>query len=262
MNTGQSSRIYIKNVPITVGSDPEGFVYDRNKKTYVPASHTCIKGTKQKPEPLDCGGFVQIDGCAIEFNTPPVQTLTGFQNAVQDCVKEIENKIGDRYNLKFIPLVTFKKDLFDDQDDIHKQLGCDPDFSPRGKENMVNIPKGWETTRTCGGHIHLGYKNVKDEFDPKHFYDCRNLTYYLSPNLISVEYSYLYDNNRYLIHSLRNRKSMYGGNYGFRPKKYGVELRSLSNVWVDTPELQTRLWKTLQTVTNKLNFKKGIKYDT
>jgi hypothetical protein len=54
---------------LTIGTDPEFFIWDNKLGTCVPAiGATC--GTKKEPEPWKYGWSLQIDGFALELNSP------------------------------------------------------------------------------------------------------------------------------------------------------------------------------------------------
>ena len=82
--------------------------------------------------------------------------------------------------------------------------------------------------RTAAGHIHIGWTEDQDINDPVHQNRCnliaRELDFYLGlPSLF-------YDDDT-------QRREMYGKAGCIRYKSYGVEYRTLSNMWLQSPEL-------------------------
>ena len=75
---------------VTIGSDPELFLFDTNARQYRSAVGK-IGGTKSRPIPLGDrpGFFVQEDNVAVEFNTAPVTELKDFVDGLTYSIKTI-----------------------------------------------------------------------------------------------------------------------------------------------------------------------------
>lgn len=227
---------------ISIGSDPEVFVYNRNTGNVV-SPHTFSTGDKDKPELIEGldGYGLQVDGFALEYNTAPVEVDLAdpksrargpdqFAARSNVMLGEIYGRIGNtklkgsRYlDLSQKSMVTIPEDIFKDAPEKVKELGCDPDYNAwTGEQN--NPPKPEEPIRAAGGHIHVGWTKDQDVTDAAHLELCKSAVRQLdfTLGLMSV------------IRDVRgmDRRKLYGKAGAFRPKSYGVEYRSLSNFWI------------------------------
>ena len=219
-----------------LGADPEVFIRDSNKRRYV-SVHEHFHGTKKLPTPYNFGS-TQIDGCALEFNIKPAATMFEFTRLIRAGVKILTTQVANvnaSYELVFYPWVKFSKEIYDDIPSEYKILGCEPDFNgeKNGEINPTPRLKKGSYLRTAGGHIHIGWHNDDQMVehplsDQNHLNDCINMVRVIDHTVLVM--SRLFDNDVV-------RFSMYGKPGAFRPKSYGVEYRSLSNVWVGDPKL-------------------------
>lgn len=204
----------------TIGADPEIFLGLGG--SFVSA-HDKIPGDKKSPFKVEKGA-VQVDGMAAEFNIDPAENFKEFEsnlNTVQSILKgmvgdhEFLNACSVNFDEKFLELVP-RENLV---------LGCESDYNAwSGSENPV--PDQSALMRTAGGHIHIGGFETDDPFNPVHFSACQRLAKYLDQTIGA--YSILWDKDD-------KRRSMYGKAGAFRPKKYGMEYRTLSNSWLFSP---------------------------
>lgn len=234
-------------VSMSIGFDPEVFVID--KKTGRGVCPTVIPGpgTKEQPNHIDVHHphiTWQYDGMAIEFNTSP-SVASGYTDIeVTRPLNMIKRLISDQgYDVVAKAVMFFDKEYYDRHvPESQKELGCDPDFNAylNGAVNPrptppENDPRG--VMRTGGGHIHIGVisSDKHNLFDIHHQNYMLNCSYFIR-NLdhILMHLSKKWDTNE-------ERRLMYGAPGAFRPKKYGVEYRSLSNEWLNHPELPSYL---------------------
>lgn len=199
-----------------IGCDPEIFV--GNDKGFKSVIGT-IGGTKDFPTPLvELGdGFaVQEDNVALEFNVPAAASKQEFINNVVSARDFLGTVMSDAFGLllrkesaAFFP----KEEL---QDPRALEFGCDPDFNAwTGKRNPR--PKASDATlRSCGGHVHVGYKFDSYEQQMEMI---RGMDLYLGVGSVIIDEGDL-------------RKQLYGKAGAYRIKPYGVEYRTLSNFWV------------------------------
>ena len=204
------------------GCDPEFFLKSKKSGTYVAAAGK-FPGTKEAPFRLDQGA-VQVDGLALEFNIDATDSPQEFQDRVNRVLSQIYDMINDvdkDLTPVFLPFAEFPVEYFDSIPDEYKILGCDPDYNMYGSVNngpqeLTNRP-----FRTAAGHVHIGWTKDVSPHDPAHFEDCKYLANY---------FGQCPDRDNSLLNN--QRKAYYGGHGAFRPKTYGVELRSPSNTWV------------------------------
>lgn len=206
-----------------IGADPEFFLRLGGK--FVPACGL-FPGTKDEPFELDKGA-VQVDGLALEFNIHPAESADEFNNNIETVLAQVDEMIKKVHkNMKrvFVPFARFDKADFDNLKDDQKILGCDPDYS--GLTGLINPRPEIQDQpfRTAAGHIHIGWTEGQDITNPIHFEDCRFVSQYIGDS----GYFDPTENAEY------ERLNYYGGDYSFRPKPYGVEIRFPSNLWLNT----------------------------
>jgi hypothetical protein len=217
-----------------IGADPEVFLWDRSTKNYISAAGH-FPGTKKEPFKVDKGA-IQVDGVALEFNIDAASSEDEFLkniSTVHGIMEKMVKDVNPDWEIRHSPYAEFSVKEWDTVPEESKVLGCDPDYNcatgtvnPNPTDMIVRNAraKGVGAIRTASGHIHIGFcgDDVMDKDDPLHFEDCRFVANYFSGRgwlrpATNEEYSRL----------------NYYGNWGaFRPKSYGVELRSSSNRWL------------------------------
>jgi hypothetical protein len=223
---------------LRIGADPEVFLRDRSTRDFVSA-HDIFPGTKKNPHKVDKGA-VQVDGFAFEFNIDPAETEREFVTNIEVVLEQMREMIRNKapnLEMAFVPFAAFDPMYFMLQDLTPKILGCDPDFDEFGNEKVP--PDGMQDRpfRTAAGHVHIGFTKDQDPFGTDHFENCK---------LIAREFKNV---EGFLpITTDETRRTQYYGMPGsFRPKSYGVELRSPSNLWVETPEGRSKMFRTVYT---------------
>lgn len=205
-----------------LGTDPEVFLKDGSE--FVSAAGL-FPGTKYDPFPID-GGAIQVDGMALEFNINPAETAQEFSDNIEKVLvqmKDMVKAVSSDLSINFIPYAEFNPDYFARVDFDAKILGCEPDFTSEGEiqtppDHLQDAP-----FRTAAGHVHIGFCDpVDDPLEDDHFNQCIRLSKLFSGKKFFVASSLLE----------KKRIELYGRNGAFRPKPYGVELRSPSNLWV------------------------------
>ncbi len=208
--------------PILVGCDPEVFV---KQNGIFKSAHNLIKGDKHAPQKV-FRGAVQVDGMALEFNIDPAASEDEFLLNVQtvyDCMKAMV----PQYEVVATPVADFTIEHLREQPPEALVLGCEPDYNAwTGLANPR--PDGDRPMRTASGHVHIGWTNNENIGDVNHVARARavvkQMDFYLGlPSL-------MYDE------AIR-RREMYGCGGACRYKSYGVEYRTLSNAWLNSPEL-------------------------
>ncbi len=213
----------INDLDFTIGADPELFI----SKDGVPHSaYGLIKGDKVNPEPVPFGA-VQVDGMALEFNIDPASSKEQFLHHLTEVQKTILGMVPG-FDLIDAQSVIFEMEHFYRQPRKARDLGCEPDFNgATGSVNPRPRPE-IESMRTVGGHVHIGGFYSENIFEDQHFNACCSLARYMDEEL--GVYSVLWDHDD-------KRRSMYGKASCFRPKKYGMEYRTMSNKWIFKPQL-------------------------
>lgn len=212
-----------------IGADPELFIIEKATGKLVSA-HGMLPGDKKNPHRVKHGA-VQVDGMAAEFNIDPARTANEFVRNIKSVMGSLQAIVGDKYELVAIPTAHFGKELIDAQPDEAKELGCDADYDAwTGKQNPT--PDVEAPYRTGAGHVHIGWTDGQDTSDVQHRGICehliRNLDLYTCP-LLKLEDDVL-------------RRQLYGKAGAYRPKSYGVEYRTPSNVWLKNEKTMRLMW--------------------
>lgn len=224
-----------------IGADPELFLIDKDGKFR--SAHDIIPGTKHSPSPV-MNGAVQPDGVAAEFNIEPADTFEQFSENLKSvlwCLQDLINAKDPDLKLYVTPTAVFDDKYFAELPGEVRALGCEPDYdaytgAPRSS------PSTKESFRTGAGHIHIGWYDdgqlIEDpEVDSSHQFDCSEAVRQLDIALYIPSLMYDMDSKR---------RQLYGTIGSYRPKKYGVEYRPLSNAWVADPALHEWVFHSTQ----------------
>jgi hypothetical protein len=205
-----------------MGCDPEFYL----TKDGIPISaHDLVPGTKKEPHPLKCGGAVQVDGVAVEFNIPPSSTSKEFADNIEAALFEIRMMIPKKYTFNFKPFVEFDSLYFKELPPPVKELGCDPDYNAYSDGAQQESPSIFadHPMRCFGGHLHFGWGSKLE--GEGHMDDC-----VVFVKAMEAYQPYPYYDTLYSIS--QKRRAIYGNSGAFRPKPYGVEWRSPDNTWL------------------------------
>jgi len=206
----------------SIGADPEVFTGVNGKFV---SGHDLIPGTKRKPYKVDQGA-VQVDGMALEYNIQPCVTKDEFIFRIKHVLNQMQGMIKGR---EVLPVTSVK---YTPQDVAHvpptnRELGCSVDFNAYTR--MPNpSPDSKKLMRTAGGHVHIGGFYTKQVYKKDHFATCIELTKLMDKYVGVPSLEWDHDTER---------RQMYGQAGCFRPCKYGVEYRSLSNLWIFSDDL-------------------------
>jgi len=221
----------------TIGCDPEVFLTKNGK----PASaYGLIRGTKKEPF-LNREGAYQVDGMAAEFNTTPVpfpdlswhpDTFDKWNEKILYQLRALRAALPKGYSLKIDPVMEFGKEFLDKQPDEAKELGCDPDYCAYTLQPNPR-PDGEKTFRTGAGHIHIGWGSDIPVDNQEHIEICAGFVKSLDAT-VGLFMTYIDRDPR--------RRELYGKAGAFRPKPYGVEYRTPSNVWIRNKDYRRMIW--------------------
>lgn len=212
----------------TLGSDPEVFLVNAQSKEFVPVCGK-IGGTKDKPLAMDglSSGFcVQEDNVMLEFNIPASVGQASFVLNMELALAHVWDLVHTRLGCGLATTCSALFPIRSLQDKGARMFGCSSDFdgyNVGAKYPVINrdvLKDGMGEWRFAGGHIHLGYmKNDIPPFVVAQFAD-------LSLGLPSVAHD-----------KQGKRREIYGKAGRYRPTKYGIEYRTLSNFWLFEPGL-------------------------
>jgi hypothetical protein len=145
---------------VTIGCDPEFFIYSPKENKFIP-SCGLIGGSKDAPIFItDDGHAIQEDNVMVEYCIPPCANAEEFIKHIKFVKDYIKDTILSpmRYEPKYIASARFEYD--DLQTPQAQEFGCSPDHNAwaDGEENKF-IKSNDLLLRTAGGHIHIGYEN-------------------------------------------------------------------------------------------------------
>lgn len=211
------------SVQFMFGCDPEIFVKKNGKAI---SAHGLIPGDKKNPHKMTVGA-AQVDGMAFEFNTDPVPS-NDFNRFNQNIVKTIGDlrllakENGHDVNFAMVPVMDFEPEYLAKQPDEAKELGCDPDYNAYTLEANPR-PDGDRPFRTGAGHVHIGWGADIPTDNEDHMEICAGFVRMLDAT-VGMFMTFIDREPR--------RRELYGKAGAFRPKSYGVEYRTPSNVWI------------------------------
>jgi hypothetical protein len=211
---------------VTIGADPELFLVDDLTGGIIPACGL-IGGTKDKPHELGGGFAVQEDNVMVEYNIPPATDPNTFSRYVTEGLNSTMNFV--RTKLDTASYSSVAEHLFGYNQltaDGALVFGCSPDFNAyaRGEAfdalhaNVLERARGaW---RFAGGHVHIGYGNPSEV-----------------PEYVVAGLADLFIGLRSVgADQQKERRKLYGQPGRYRPTKYGIEYRTLSNYWIFDPD--------------------------
>jgi Phage phiEco32-like COOH.NH2 ligase-type 2 len=211
----------------TIGSDIEVFLKDKETDEIVSAEGI-IKGTKDFPFRFkeDNPYFAtSLDNVMAEFCIPPAKKPEEFISNINEALEFINLSIPQNLTVLAIPAANINEIYL--QTENAKLFGCDPDYNAWKFGNQNPRPEAITNLRSCGGHIHIGYK------EPEHI---------TTMNLIKAMDVFI--GLPSIIQEPENeRKSLYGKAGAFRFKDYGGEYRTVSNYYINSPHLMNWIFE-------------------
>jgi hypothetical protein len=202
-----------------IGADPEIFVRKGGKAV---AAYGLIEGTKASPK-ATARGAVQVDGLALEFNINPTDQndFEGFNQNIVTTMRDLKEMVpGYTFNIE--PTQDFDPEYLSSLPPEALELGCDPDYDAYTRLPNPR-PDGEKMFRTGAGHIHLGWGADIPADNEDHIEICAEFIKVLDWTV--GMYMTVIDRDP-------RRRELYGKAGAFRPKSYGVEYRTPSNVWI------------------------------
>lgn len=207
---------------LSIGADPEVFVTDGHQ---IVSSIGRIDGSKKKPHPLGAGYFIQSDNVLAEYNIPPARTVEEFIENVGAGLARVRDYVRTR-GLDVVIKTSHFLDWSQLCDPAAFEFGCAPDYNAWSGAR-VEPPRVTTNLRCAGGHIHVAYPNPSM---------LKSRAFVCALDLFLGVPSVLLDPDTH-------RRGQYGAAGAFRPKKYGLEYRTLSSFWIKNPLLIRWVWE-------------------
>lgn len=211
----------------TLGLDAEFII--RNKDTKLPVSMIGkLGGDKQNPRRIPFGAL-QEDGVLAEINIDPARSWFEWERNISSVLKYLEGEVRQMGCYVDYNSIEAEYPSSEMQDERAWLRGCEPDWNCwTGEKNEASDFKS--RLRTCGGHIHIGFKDIQSR-NP----DFRRDWAKLLDMFIGIPL--------YQIEPKNNRRELYGSPGSFRPKPYGAELRTPSNFWLKSSLLRKFVYR-------------------
>lgn len=233
---------------IYIGADPEVFLRSKSNGMFISACGI-FAGTKEDPVPLGNYGTYQVDGHALEFNTIPASTEDEFvQNVTNifDAVKELVAGTDDDLEIVLEPVANFDPEYFEFLPEYSKVLGCTPDYSAYTGKLLEAPDIAKKPIRTSSGHIHVGWTKFDDANSKAVFRERMAVANKITPHLLEVS-------KKWETPSSIERRKYYGREGAFRPKHYGVELRCLDCLWLESEDRMREVYRATVNAFNAIN---------
>lgn len=208
---------------ITIGADPEFFIKDRQTGTPTPICGL-LGGTKGAAIPVGNYGL-QEDNVMAEYNIPPCSDVLRFARHITSGRAALMDYLNARnvgqFEADLSPARLFPHMLLEHPQ--AKQFGCSPDFDaytlgqPNRRVDPQELTNPRGAWRFSGGHVHIGYKeDVRAEM----------------PEYVVAQFADVFLGLRSVAWDKQGeRRKFYGTAGRYRPTPYGIEYRTMSNIW-------------------------------
>lgn len=204
------------------GSDPELLIIKDNKPK---SAIGVVNGDKANRINIDGHQFF-YDNVLAEVAIKPGFSKEEVLHNIREALQIYHNIITP---LKFeiqSAVIFPDSELLDPE---AKEFGCDPEWDAY-QVKIIESPKDdmqKSNMRSCGGHIHLGSEMLSDDDSPNPL-----LMLYMLDLFVGIPSLWLDKDPTSVL-----RRQFYGKAGRYRTKKYGIEYRSLSNFWLQSPRM-------------------------
>lgn len=156
--------------------------------------------------------------CEIAIN--PVDNEKDFHQYTEELLGEVQRQ---GYELVMLPVIKYPDEAMENP--LAYISGCNPDYSAYSMmENQAPDFNTMDSTRSAGAHVHVGIDGLNvDNW-------ARWMDIYVGLPSLKIEVP-------------NKRRQLYGAAGALREKPYGGEYRTLSNVWINNPELRSFIWE-------------------
>ena len=214
---------------LSIGADPEFFITSEDGALLPIVG--LIGGTKEAPLKMGNmpGYAIQEDNVMAEFNIPPSYNAEQFCDVAtygRDlALSAIRKKVPGAMRHYDSSAIFTGEQLSSPQ---AQMFGCSPDFDannqgaplPRILPQSLYV-QGGDAWRFAGGHVHIGYTDEDLGWSPPDFVVAAICDVHIGVPMIA----HMYDLQG-------ERRKFYGTPGRYRPTRYGIEYRVLSNQWL------------------------------
>jgi len=227
----------MKKYKITIGADPEVFVYNTVKQEVVSVEGLIAlngEGTKENPLFIDKGCSLQEDNVLAEYNIPPCSTLSSWVEYHNYMIDTLNTFLPNDHSVLISSSEILKAEYLKSKQ--AREAGCASEESAYDLSTLKSPDLKNTRLRTCGGHIHVG---IQEDLGFK-------LKFIKLMDLFLGVPSLLLDSDD-------RRRQLYGQPGAFRLKEYGFEYRCLSNFWIKNENLQKWAFNQVIKVLDNIN---------
>lgn len=223
-----------------VGSDIEVFL---KKDGEIISAEGLIKGTKEKPHKTGRKGCaISLDNISAEFTVAPTTDPLDMWEDIVFNMNYITNSLPDGIDIAIQASAHLKTGL---DTPNAKLIGCEPDWCVYTHEVNIKPDISDMDLRVCGGHIHIGAKELKGNVE---LCDAVIKALDLFVGVPSV-----------LLDKDTERRALYGKAGALRFPKHGVEYRTPSNFWIKNKESVIWMFKSVQEAITSVNM--GVSFE-
>lgn len=214
---------------MSIGSDPEMFVVDKNNNL-IPAFDFLASKTQKRDKTRE-GFHVYWDGYQAEFETMSNTCLAFHTDSVQaglDRLLTAARAHNKDAKISLKTLMEISEESRYTAAPEHVDFGCMPSLNAYGMEG-IRIPGRDAPLRSAGGHIHFGVgKGIQDK--------AQQIVFALDAiiGVACVSMFAKFDDPR--------RRTMYGLAGEYRLPPHGIEYRVLSNAWLMHPAMMNMVF--------------------
>ncbi len=189
--------------------------------TYIPLKESMLAGTKEKPNWIDDLSF-QRDNVFAEIGMLPADNKEDFVSRIMRARDQLNILLEPTHLVHGLDSHVVYDLMSLKEVDQYDAIGCEPDYNVWSlTENPAPLLEELGASRTCGGHIHIGYPDF--EVMPPTAIDRINLV-----KACDVFIGLWLKGTGHLD---TFRQQFYGKAGAHRPKEYGIEYRVPSNAW-------------------------------
>jgi len=208
----------------TIGSDVEFFAHNGKKfVSAIPFIGDDVDGTKHNPIVFGDESTLQRDNVAAEFATAVAKNKAEFVLVMRKAMKHLVDTMDEhKLVVKAVPSVVFDQEQLNHWEAL--EFGCDPDFNAweKGAVNCKPCAVN-KTLRTAALHVHVGSPLLRSKKNKQRFIRLMDCVHGIVGTMIDTSPESL------------ARKELYGKAGAYRPTKYGVEYRVMSNFFASSP---------------------------
>lgn len=244
---------------ITIGSDFEVFFAKKGdykkeqEEKQIISAIGLIGGKKDKPllvKKFRVDLMMSEDNITAEVAIPYCSEFDAFRHNIEAGYEVLYEKLPIGHKISELTAASVNPKILNHPDAL--VFGCESDYNVYLEQDNERPQCDDPNYRSCGGHIHIGYKN------PDMAVSCelaKALDLFLGVPSLFLGDDY-------------NRRRLYGKAGSIRFKEYGLEYRSLSNFWIFDSRIQEFVWKSIFKASEYINngnyvdFKLGEKLQT